>query len=385
MSRSTLRTGAFSAPLAILAVLVMATNVVAAPPTWTGLRTLHGADGLELGDADFAGTNVAVAWDEPGDSFRRVGFEFSDDNGADFSSSPLFLDARQPAIDQCDGWEPNAVYAERTGHKRWVIQHTLFDSFDSSFTDQVGQSTGIQHDPDIACAGGRLFVSWFRKSSGGDRLFVAHAARDGSPFSAPIDLGFDGETQYFSGLVVAGVSDTAYVAFRRTSGDLRLKRWLVGAGPDYPVATSPSVIIGPGTPDEPAFQPVIAAYGDKVAVAWMTCDAVVARVSNDKGLTWGPIRTLVEHAACDGDFIAAPNSINIRGDRIAVEYSAFGIFGDGEEYLVRTQSDFASFQDDLISSHGHLNHLVGFLRVSGHTKLAAVFQRGEFIRFRRQV
>ena len=34
----------------------------------------------------------------------------------------------------------------------------------------------------------------------------------------------------------------------------------------------------------------------------------------------GPIRTLVEHAACDGDFIAAPNSIAIEGDQIAVEY-----------------------------------------------------------------
>jgi len=369
----------------MLAVLVLATNVLAAAPAWTAAQTIHAGDGVLLGDADFAGHNVFVGWDEPGDTYRRVGFEFSDDNGTDFSSSPLFPAARQPAVDLCDGFEPNAAYSERVGPHRWVIQHTLLDSFDSSFTDQVGQSTGNQHDPDIACAGGRIFVSWFRKEGGGDRLFIAHAERDGSPFSAPIDLGFDGDTQYFSGLVVAGVSDTAYVAFRRTSGDLRLKRWLVGAGPDYPVATSPSVIIGPGTPDEPAFQPVIAAAGNKVAVAWMTCNAVVARVSNDKGLTWGPIRTLVEHAACDGDFIAAPNSINIRGEQIVVEYSAFGIFGDGEEYLIRTQSDFATFQDDLIAEHGHLNHLVGFLRVAGATKLAAVFQRGENIRFRRQI
>ncbi len=385
MSRSTLRTGALSVPIAVIAVLALATNVLAAPPSWTALKTLHSADGLVLGDADFAGHNVMVGWDEPGDTYRRSGFEFSSDNGNHFTSSPLFEDARQPAVDLCGGWEQNAVYSERLGPHRWVIQHTLFDSFDSSFTAQVGQNTGNQHDPDIACAGGRIFVSWFRKASGGDRLFVAHAERDGSPFSAPIDLGFDADTEFFSGLVVAGVSDTAYVAFRRTSGDLRLKRWLVGAGPDYPVATSPSVIIGPGTPDNPAFNPVIAAAGDKVAVAWMTCDAVVARVRSNKGLNWGPIRTLVEHAACDGDFIAAPNSINIRGDRIAVEYSAFGIVGDGDEYLIRTTSDFASFKDDLIASHGHLNHLVGYLTVGGSPKLAAVFQRGENIRFRRQI
>ena len=370
--------------MAILAVLVMATNVAAAPPMWTGLKTLHSGDGLTLYDADFAGHNVAAAWQEAEGSSSRVGFNFSDDNGNDFSSPPLTPDARQPAIDQCDGWEPNAAYAEKMGSS-WVIQHTVFEAFDSSFTAQVGQNSGNQHDPDIACAGGRTFVSWFRKVSGGDRLYVAHADRGDLDYSTPILLGSDGDPAYFADMAIAGVSDYAYVAFRLASGDLRFRRWHVGGSPDYTVTGFPGMIIGPGTSSEPAFQPVIAAQNDKVAVAWMTCSAVVARVSNDNGATWGPIRTLVEHAACDGDFIAAPNSINIRGDRIAVEYSAFGIFGDGDEWLIRTTSDFATFQDDKIADHGHLNHLVGYLTIAGNTKLAAVFQRGENIRFRRQV
>ena len=145
------------------------------------------------------------------------------------------------------------------------------------------------------------------------------------------------------------------------------------------------MIIGPGTPSNPAFQPVIAAAGNKVAVAWMTCDAVVARVSNDKGVTWGPIRTLIEHAACDGDFIAAPNSIAIRGSRIALEYTAAGIFGDGEENLIRTTNNFASFSDDQISSHGRFSDVVGYLTVGGHVKLAEAFQGNDKIRFRRQI
>jgi hypothetical protein len=384
MNRSNLRRGALSVPLAILAVLMLVTNVVAAPPTWTGLRTIRSAPGLTLYDADFAGHNVAVAWQRVDGSTRNVAFKFSNDNGNSFPQAQSMPDARQPAIDQCDGWEPNAAYAEQSGSS-WIIQHTVFESFDSSFTSQVGQNGGNQHDPDIACAGQRVFVSWFRKVSGGDRLFVAHALRFEGEFSAPMLLGFDGDSAVFADMAMAGVSDFAYVAYRLSSGDLRFKRWSVGGSPDYPVAGFPSTIIGPGTSEEPAFEPVIAAYGDKVAVAWMTCSAVVARVSNDNGATWGPIRTLVEHAACDGDFIAAPNSIAIRGSRIALEYSSAGIFGDGEENLIRTTSDFASFRDDMIADHGHVEHLVGYLRVSGDTKLAAVFQRGDTIRFRRQL
>ncbi len=383
MDRSTMRRSILSVPVAVLAVLAITGNAVAASPSWTGLKTLHSGDGLTLHDADFSGHNVAVAWQEAAGNTSRVGFDFSDDNGADFSEPPLIPDARQPAIDQCDGWEPNAAYAEKMGSS-WVIQHTVFESFDSSLTSQVGQNTGNQHDPDIACAGGRVFVSWFRKVSGGDRLYVAHAERFELDYSSPILLGSDGDVAVSADMAIAGVSDFAYVAYRLASGDLRFKRWSVGGSPDYPVGAFASMIIGPGTPDEPAFEPVIAAYGDKVAVAWMTCSGVVARVSNNNGATWGPIRTLVELGGCDGVFLA-PNSINIRGSRIALEYSAFGVVGDGDEYLIRTTSDFASFSDDLIASQGHLEHLVGYLLVSGNTRLAAVFQRGENIRFRRQV
>ena len=121
----------------------------------------------------------------------------------------------------------------------WVIEYTEFDSFDSVTTTPVAPTDGLQHDPDIACTDDQLFVSWFEKEGSGDRLFVSHAERNGSPFVAPRDLGFDGETQFFSGLVLAGVANTAYAAFRRTSGDLRFKSWTVGAGPNHPVTANP--------------------------------------------------------------------------------------------------------------------------------------------------
>jgi hypothetical protein len=316
-----------------------------------------------------------------------VGIATSSNNGSTFSVIPpvVFGGSREPAVDLCSvGTVVNMVVAHRKGPGNWAIEWTEFDSFDSSFTTEVAPTDGVQHDPDIACTDDQMFVSWFEQEGSGDRLFVAHAQRNGSDFVAPTDLGLDTQTQFFSGLVLAGVSNTAYAAFRRSGGDLRFRSWSVGAGSGHPVTANPAMIIGPGTPSNPAFQPVIAAEGNKVAVAWMTCDAVVARVSNDKGQTWGPIHTLIEHAACDGDFIAAPNSIAINGSRIAVEYTSFGIFGDGEENLIRTTNDFAAFSDDEISSHGRFSDVVGYLTVSGNVKLAEAFQANDKVRFRRQ-
>jgi hypothetical protein len=130
---------------------------------------------------------------------------------------------------------------------------------------------------------------------------------------------------------------------------------------------------------------VIDAEGSKVAVAWFRCNALYARVSNDHGQTWGPIRKLLDTASCDGDFAASPNSIAIEGNRIAVTYSAASAFGGGWIGLFRTTTDFASFSDDPITSNFQPEHLVGYIRVNGVTKLAAAFQHPDKVRFRRQL
>jgi hypothetical protein len=365
--------------------MVLATNVSAAPPTWTTPKTIRSASDLQLGDADFAGHNVAIVWDEPGNP-RRLGIATSSNSGATFSLEPfIFGRSREPAVDLCPSPRSllNFVDSHRKGPGNWVIEYTQFFAFDDIGSEEVAPSNGFQHDPDIACAGGRVFVSWFERENGGNRLFIAHEATNDVQFSNPIDLGFDG-SEFQNGLAVAGVDGMAYAVFSRTGGDLRFRSWSVGGAPNYPVTMNPGKIIGPGTQNNPAFQPQIAAAGNKVAVTWMNCNAVFARVSNDMGVTWGPIHTLIEHAACDGDFIAAPYSIAVRADRIALEYTAFGIVGDGDENLIRTANDFASFSDDQISTHGHRLHLVGFLTVNDRTRLGAAFQVGnDLIRFRR--
>jgi hypothetical protein len=216
-------------------------------------------------------------------------------------------------------------------------------------------------------------------------MWISHALRTGGGFSAPVDLGFDDETFFFYSLAVAGADDMAYVVFQRSNGDLRLRRFSVGPGPAFNVTGLPTQVIAPASTNNPASYAVVAADGNKVAVSWFRCGGIFARVSNDQGATWGPIRKLIDAASCDGDFAAAPNSIAVEGDRIVVTYSAASAFGGAWVGLFRTTNDFATFSDDPITNNLHLEHLVGYLTVGGKTRLGAAFQRDDAIRFRRQV
>ena len=119
-------------------------------------------------------------------------------------------------------------------------------------------------------------------------------------------------------------------------------------------------------------------------VGWFRCDGLYARVSEDNGTTWKPIRKLIDAASCDGDFAASPNSIAARGDRIAMTYSAASAFGGGWIGLFRTTTEFASFSDDHITNRYQPEHLVGYLTVDGSVKLGAAFAKPDVIKFRRQ-
>jgi len=368
-----------------LATLVLATGAAAAPPDWTAPRNVRVATDISLTDADFSNRNLAISWDEP-DTPRTVGMRTSVDSGSNFGPTSWFANSRQSAMDICGGSELNAVMAHKIGPGNWFIEHAVGSIDGIGFvTTPVAPTAGKQRFPDVACAGGRVFVSWFEQEGSGDRLFVAHARRTGGGFSQPINLGFDDETEVFSSLAVAGVDDMAYAVFHKSSGDLRFKRWSVGGGPTFPVAAHPIQVIAPGTINDPASYAVIAASGDKVAVSWFRCDALYARVSNDRGQTWGPIQRLLRHGGCDGDFVAVQRSIAIHGNRIVIAYAAASAFGGGWIGLFRTGNDFAHYSDKMITSQYHSEHLVGYVRVGGVSKLAAAFERPGVVRFRRQI
>lgn len=378
------RRSAASLGLAAVASLVLVTGASAAAPHWTAATDIRVKNNVELNDADFSDMNVAISWQEPTSGPPRVGIRTSLDSGSNFGSTYYMSSARESAVDIC-GAELDVAAAHKIGPGNWFIEHGVGGVDGVAFTTTpVAPTGGLQHDPDVACAGGRVFVSWFEKEGSGDRLFVANARRAGGGFSPPTDLGLDDETLYFNGLAVAGVDDMAYAVFQRSNGDLRLKRWSIGAGPTFGVTAHATQIIAPATVHDPASYAVIDAEGSKVAVAWFRCNALYARVSNDWGATWGPIRKLFDTASCDGDFAATQNSIAISGSKIVIAYSAAGFFG-GSIGIIRTTTDFASFSDNTITSQYQPEHLVGYVTVGGVIKLAAAFQNGDAVRFRRQM
>jgi len=374
-----------TAALTLTVVLAAASPVAAHAPDWTGRVNVRAADDVQLRDADFSRRNVAITWQEPGAGGPKVGLRTSVDSGASFGPISWVNKSRQSAVDICGGSELNAVYAKKVSSGNWRIDHAVGSiDGDGFLRTPVSLAPGVNGYPDVACAGGRVFVSWFQRDGGGDRLKLAHGIRNDGAFETPMTLGFDDETFFGRSLAVAGTSDTAYAVFTKSSGDLRFRSWSIGSGPGFAVTPQATRIIGPASRENSADGAVIAAAGSKVAVAWFKCGGIFARVSNDRGQTWGPVRKVLEHMACDGDFGASQRSIAIRGNRIVISYLAFGIPNVSITGLIRTTNDFATSTDDVITFANRDEHLLGYVTVGGTTRLAAAFDTGDCIRFRRQ-
>jgi hypothetical protein len=374
----------------VAAVIALAGSAAASDPdaiNWGPPTTVRQANGVELQDAAFSGHNVAISWQEPASAGPRVRIRTSVQSGSAFGSTVTFTTARQSAVDICGDSELHVAYTRRYGSSDWVIEHASGSIDNSGFAvGPISSLTGVARFPDVACAGGRVFVSWYQKDGGNDHLLIAHARRSDEVFSSPIDLGLD-DGSFFgraNSLAVAGVPGSAYVAFTRSDGQLRFKRWSIGSGPSFAVTPHAGHVIGSGITSNPAADAVIAAAGDKVAVAWFKCNAIYARVSNDRGAHWGPVRKLLAHQACTGDFGADPRSIAIHGGEIVVVYLAFGLGSPGWVGVFRTSNDFATHTDETIAHTGHNEHLVGFVKAGGIYRLAAAFDPGGSVRFRRQ-
>lgn len=379
-----------SVAVGLVAVIAVGGTATAAGPdaiNWGPPTILRQSNSAALEDADFSRRNVVVSWKESGSGGPRVRIRTSVQSGSAFGPIVTFTAARQSAVDICGGSELHAVFAAQTGSSTWGIEYAAGSVDNSGFSvDLISSGSGLARFPDVACAGGRVFASWYQKDGANDHLLVAHALRTGGAFSAPIDLGIDDGTFFgrSNSLALAGVSDTAYVAFTRSDGQLRFKRWSIGSGPGFAVTPHATHVIGPGIPNNSASDTVLAAAGDKVAVAWFKCNAIFARVSNDRGVHWGPVRKLIAHQACDGDFGASPRSIAIHGSKIVVTYLAFGLGSPGWVGVIRSSNDFATHTDETIAHVGHSEHLVGFVKSGGIYRLAAAFDPGDSIRFRRQ-
>jgi hypothetical protein len=251
----------------MIASFSVAVSAAGAFGSWISTK-LRDTSGAQLQDADFRGRNVAVAWQEPGGLWVRT----STDAGDSFAARELVArSGRQAEADICRG-SLFVTYREDVaeGHTIAVATREVGGrGFEDAGVLGVHFSRQRVSQPDVACAGERLFVGWLQRVGDRDRIMVKHTYT-GAAFErgGATDLGRASNRYGAAGPALAGVSDRAYlVSMHPTSGgsapSIVLRRWSVGSG-----ALAPVSYLGAKRISKAGYRPVIAAAGDTVVVAW---------------------------------------------------------------------------------------------------------------------
>lgn len=344
--------------------------------------TLQDASKAILQDASFAGSRVAVVWSEP----RRRSFVRTSTTAGDaFAGRELVASSsRQTDLDIC-GDDLYVSYARDHVNRRRIDVATREMKATGFARAPVSFGNGPARDPEVACAGGRLFVSWLQRVGSRFKLHVDHARR------TDLRSGFGGSFQNLGRVargfgsrplepVMAGVKDRAYIAWPKGGapgfGDyIMFDRWSVGSGPGYAVNDLSGRRLGKG------FDPVIAAIGNKVVVAWGKSSRrffqplLKIRVSQDRGASFEPTRTIEIPAAAAGlDSVAiAPD-----GSRIVLAYT-IGFEEEpqtpDDERMLSTTDDFETYKDKALLADRD-GFVLGIVRVEGRDTLAAAADKG---------
>lgn len=377
-------TGGMAAITAMLAsVMVVGTTAAGQLDTWSG-TTLRNATGAALQDADFNGQDVAVVWSEPG---PELWFRRSMDAGNGFDPRyRIATQAREAEVEICSR-DVYVAYARKSAGE-WRIRAKVFDI--DPFANVVSMPVSIggdrARDPDLTCAGGRLFVSWLQRVGDDYHIMVDHTLRAGGTFDGTTKVDFGPSEPGLGQPVLAGVGNRAYMAEQsEPGGPITFHRWSVGSSPGYPVQyLGANQIAGSG------WDPVIGAAGDTVVVDWSAYGALGnvlrVRVSHDRGATWGPTRKAAPSQGGIEDAWFTARSVAVRGSRIVLAYALVGCSfepGGGcstSEYLLSTKSDFVnSTRTPLADNSGEL--VVGLVVKQDGPHLAAAIDRGPRIRF----
>ena len=193
---------------AVIVALLLGASPVAAF-TWDR-TTLANVSGLALQDATFSGHNVAVVWHEPGGTTR---LRTSTNAGTSFGSPRTIAGTtRQAAAKHCGGKVYVADGRDYSG--TWLIDVTVYTSAGA----YVGQSAvsdgpGDGRFPDVACAGGQLFVTWEQRVGGEWHAWLKYEPRIPPRLQRPDPTDLGQVPANAGHPVVAGVTDRAYAAW----------------------------------------------------------------------------------------------------------------------------------------------------------------------------
>ena len=376
--------GAF---LAAIAVLVLPAHVGAAAINWS--EPVHLGYGAGILDADFSGAGVAVVWAERWAHPPAVGLRSSADGGLSFSRRTTFAGASDAAVAVC-GAEVDVAYPlQLSAQRRQIVSARGTTGRAKGFTHQVVVSRrSVLSMPDVACADGRVFVSWYEGTVGHYELYIASALRSDGVFGTPIHLASD-HRDYPHGLAIAASGNHAYAVYGLPhSPDLYVKSWTIGPAPDYKLSGHPLRRVTHQPKGWPAFHPSIDADGSHVAVAWSGCVHENARVSSDAGLSWGGNYggSWCPKPNDNIDGASGANAIDINGDAVVltVDWGTLGING---EYVVVTHDAFASSsaKDLWASGRWGATSLVGWVKIGHRTVLADMFATRTDVRYKHRI
>jgi hypothetical protein len=359
------------------------------------LRSVPGGTLLSVQDMAALGSKVVVGWQEE-DGQPRSLVRWTTDAGANWSSETA-LDTRarrELKVDTCAGraWATSALHDPGARAGEWLIVIDGLEMDGPGEESSLASVNGQGRKPDIACAGNkRLAVAWFRKVRSGHRvkLFSRGAAQ---PIEdAPPEIARDlGRGSLRKGISVAATADRVYVAFFRGER-LDIHRFAIGPAPEHSITPLSTSTLGP-LPY--AANPVIAASGARVVLAYTNRADLVARVSTDRGATWGRQRTLRDEPF-PSEMGAFPTNVDVRGRRVLV--SGVEVAGletpSGKGFLYGSRNGGGRWSLMAGSSKGGAKVVGALMAPGGTTKMvqawdgSLVLEAGsdpQKLRFRRQ-
>jgi hypothetical protein len=313
--------------VAATGILTIATTVLAVDfgPTQS-LRTTPTGERLFVGDIaaeEASDRAVAVVWEESGPGGQHSYLRQSDDSGATFAPRDALRGGGQaydPQVAACQAgiyavstW-PTASGSPKIGLDFRASPFVPFSDFSIALHDARGV------DPDIACVGAPWrAVAWFDDSTSPPHVMLRINHLTDVPGKGPTEVELDlGPARLRHSLSLAMTERMVYVAFKPDSR-MVLRRFAIAYDPfgDGLTATPrPTTTI---LDSSAAFRPLIAADGRDVALAYGFRGDTRARMSTDKGNTFGAAEILYEAPCTDCEAGSNPLSIDLLDSYVVVE------------------------------------------------------------------
>ena len=364
-----------------LGTLLVAT--VAAPSsaagTWGPTKQVANTTKSILADAELRSKYVVVAQsvssNAQGSKLRLIR---STNAGNSFRNPDNVRNGtRQQSVTVCGDGTPVAVYGRTVG-SGWMIEQSIRTGGDSWSRRTLSTGSESPRHPDSVCEANPSVVwsAWLSKVGSNYEIKVARAAQTDVGAPQSIIVGSAGTTR--TGPVVTALPNSTGIAVAwQGPGGIIQTRNVLFAGV---LSMTTLVNVGTGSNSNPATNPQIGSFNQRLVVAWTRCADPFARVSTNASTTWAAAVKLANYA-CPGEIGGTPTSAAVRTNNIAVAYD-LDKPSNSRERIVTTNNNFANRQNSNITSLKDA-FLAGYLVASGNVRLAVVYEQGSAIRFRR--